>query len=221
MVLKTAKFLKDCGFEISFKATLSFDMLDHLPDIWRSYLNLRESLGSFVQYSPTLDMTTSDPDVLGKWRANLMKLAKLEYKLWKDTGNTSPLLAPFELGTKKRVCDMRNTVMMHDDGNFYICHGCAYLPDEKRKMLVIGNTKTTSIEQALQEAHKIDFSKRNHDCMKCPATWCTTCHSMHVDPSNYRDDWLRCLSSNKTRCEFFKVFSTIARALHAAKIFKT
>ena len=216
MVIKTAEFLKNAGFEVSFKATLSFDMLSKLPEIWKSYLDLREKLGAFVQYAPTLDMTTSDQTALDEWRNGLKEVMKLEYDLWKKTKGL-PLLAHLSSMTHKRVCDMRGTVLMHNDGNFYLCHGCAYLDDSKKKNLVLGNTKDNSIAEVLSKTQGVKFDEKNKDCQRCPATWCTTCHAMSVDPANYQDDWIKCISSDKVRCKFFKIFATLARAFQASK----
>lgn len=217
MVIKTAEFLKNAGFDISFKATLSFDMLDKLPEIWRSYLDLREKFGSFVQYAPTLDMTTSNKNSLEAWKTSLKEIMKLEHALWRKTGGP-PLLAHLSSQTHKRVCDMRGTILMHDDGKFYLCHGCAYLDDSKKKNLVLGNTRDNSLAEVLAKSQEIDFTKKNRDCIACPATWCTTCHAMNIDPKNYKSDWLECISSDKVRCKFFKVFATFARAFQASKL---
>ena len=37
MIFRTARMLSENGFRVSFKATLSYDMISHLPEIWKSY----------------------------------------------------------------------------------------------------------------------------------------------------------------------------------------
>jgi hypothetical protein len=52
--------LIDRGFKsLSFKATLSFDHLELLPQIWDSYEELHERY-NFATYSPTLDQSNEN-----------------------------------------------------------------------------------------------------------------------------------------------------------------
>ena len=60
-VLEAARLLKMHEIPFSFKATLSFDMLQELPRMWKSYEQLYKEFGECARYSPTLDMLESTP----------------------------------------------------------------------------------------------------------------------------------------------------------------
>ena len=58
-ILDVAKLLQKNNIQFSFKATLSYDLIDKLPEIWDSYYELVPMFGSDVSYFPTLDTSTS------------------------------------------------------------------------------------------------------------------------------------------------------------------
>lgn len=214
-VLEAARLLKMHEIPFSFKATLSFDMLQELPRMWKSYEQLYKEFGECARYSPTLDMLESTPSQndLDSWLSTLLEVAKLERRFIERHGQ--PLMKCFDYGSK-RVCNPTKSVMMHVDGKFYLCHGCAYL--RQKQDFQLEDTKST---QSLEEVFKkmdsiVAFDARNDDCTHCPAVWCTACHINHVDPNNLHDDWIQCISRAKMRCQYMKIFGLVARVLSLA-----
>lgn len=79
LVLETARMLAGAGVKFSFKSTLSYDMLEHLPVIWDSYKQLFDEFGGFVDYCPTLDTATSPTEEhLAVWKKVVLEVAKRE-----------------------------------------------------------------------------------------------------------------------------------------------
>lgn len=214
-VLETARWLKSQGFRLSFKATLSFDMIQHLPAIWKSYEQLHDEFGFEARYAPTLDMTGSclTEDKLQVWMDSVLEVAKLEFKFIKK--HQYPLMKHFEPGSRK-VCDITHSVMMHNDGRFYVCHGCIYSKDQSK--FILGDTSSTAdLEEVFQKMSSIvDLDQENDNCKHCSATYCTVCHSACVDPDNMKTDWIKCISNDVLRCRFMRVFGLAARALKLA-----
>jgi len=105
----------------------------------------------------------------------------------------------FDYGSRK-ICNPTKTLMMHTDGNFYICHGCIYLSTKKDFQL--GDTR--SISDLGEMFNKIDkivaLDVENDKCKHCSAVWCTSCHVNYVDSKNIHDDWIQCVSNAKMRC---------------------
>lgn len=215
LVLKTARFLKDSGFQISFKPTLSLDMVGHLVEIWKSYKSLFDEFGECARYSPTLDMTCSDiqDEFIASWRSQLVEVAKMEISFIKEHGYS--LMKHFDPDSRK-ACDVSKTVMMHNDGNFYLCHGCIYLKSKSK--FILGNTKSVNSLLDIYEKMNgiVNLEVQNGDCKKCPATYCTVCHANYVDPDNIREDWIACMSKDQRKCQCMKVFGLVSHALNLA-----
>ena len=79
-ILDVAKLLQKNNIQFSFKATLSYDLIDKLPEIWDSYYELVPMFGSDVSYFPTLDTSTSPSlESFDAWKKAVVQVAKKEY----------------------------------------------------------------------------------------------------------------------------------------------
>lgn len=220
-IFKTTDLLIDRGFKsLSFKATLSFNHLNLLPQVWESYKELHEKY-DFVQYSPTLDQSnSSNSDVNFEiWKKVVLDVAKKEMKFIEQHGY--PLWSWFT-NPGKLVCSMNNGIHIHNDGNLYICHGCPYCNNSK--MFIIGNTKDIkSLEDVLNNGFNI--SLRHKKCVKCSAVACQVCHVSELDKdiekvTDYKENWTRIVVNNEDRCRFFKYFGLIYNALLISTIIR-
>ena len=210
IVLKTARLLKDNGIDVSFKATLSFDMLKNLPYIWDSYNALYSEFGDCVSYSPTLDVNASTLDFLDEWKKSLIIVAKKEIDFISKHGR--PLMTAFR-GKQKCVCNVDYAISINVDGNIYVCHGCPYA--KNKQQFILGNTNDDiKLEQFM--TRRVDLSKCNESCDKCVAVYCSVCHALQVD-EDYSQNWISCMDKNKIRCQYFKAFGIIYRAFMLAK----
>ena len=82
--VENAKKLAAAGVQVRFKATLSYDMISKLPEIWDSYRTLHEQLSSYekadTQYAPTIDMMSNDASYFDEWKRAIAEVAKREKK---------------------------------------------------------------------------------------------------------------------------------------------
>lgn len=214
--IKTAKLLSENNFKIAFKATLSYDLLKYLPDIWKSYEKLYYDFNcnSNIDYAPTLDTTCKDcpDDYIEIWKKSILEIAKLEFKFIKK--NKKFLMSWFKDRQQYRTnCSLSGKILFDIDGNIYLCHGCPY--SKHKSDFLLGNTKSI---QSLDDVFKInlDFKKQNYrsiECLKCGATFCNICNIAQVNSKRYKDDWIECSTNNKLRCTFFRYFGIVNRAL--------
>jgi len=203
MIEYVKKFL-DAGADAHFKATLSLDMIDSLPDIWKSYESLFMKLGNVVSYSPTLDTVDriSEEDVQ-MWISAMKKIARLEFDFARKHGR--PLMSWFGPGYRGN-CRLTNTVNVQPDGNIYICHACPYMSDCRKTLL--GNT--SEIETFDDVTIKTYPDTMSEDCVNCGATYCTICHASLLRPDeDPAKEWLNVKSREPLRCKLFREFGKI------------
>lgn len=207
-IFTVADLLVKHNIPFDFKATLSFDMFKYLPEIWQSYQDLYEKYGDFVSYSPTLDTSYTLDDQLEEWKTALHKIIPLELQFIQKYKR--PLWVHFA-ETEKRNCQLNNNIHVHNDGNIYICHGCAYKSDNK--LLLLGYTSNiNSYFDVLTEKYQCNILPEQ--CRVCGATYCSICHIIHLKPDqNPYTHWLDCRVNNINRCKYFKMFGFISKLL--------
>lgn len=207
-IFTVAKMLKQANVKFDFKATLSFDMICHLPEIWKSYEKLYEEFGNIVRYHPTLDTTFDSLEYYDQWKNALKQIIKYEYSFVKK--HKQPLWSWFSENSK-RNCMLGNSIFIHNDGNIYICHGCAYKNENQN--LKIGNTHDIgSLNNVI--SNQYHFDKLPDECINCCATSCSVCHIINITP--YEDphqEWLECRIRKVNRCQYFKYFGVISHIL--------
>lgn len=216
IILRTAHMLKDNGFDVRFKATLSYDMIRFLPEIWKSYEKLNDEFGE-LEYSPTLDTTISEmpEENFQEWKHSLEEIAKLEFDFYRK--NNRFLMSWFNTDGQdnKLVCNIDYNINIHLDGNIYPCHGCSYSCNNKD--FIIGNTKQIeSLADVL--CKQVEKYNRPRECEICGAVFCNICHVAEVRPLAFKDDWVKCMTNNKLRCKYFKYFGKIKTMLDLAII---
>lgn len=211
IVIDAAKYLFDHHIDISFKATLTFDMLDNLEQIWDSYFKLYQMFGNLVTYSPTLDMTKTSRQYLDSWIKNMMKIAKKEHHFFLCTGRN---LMSFFSGNQKKICNINNSISIDVDGSIYRCHGCFY--EKSKDDLLIGNIfNINPINDAISK-NIVDVEHIPIECAMCEAPYCAVCHVKYVDAMDVFKDWANCVKKDTIRCEYFKEFARIFRAYRLA-----
>lgn len=123
-VFETARVLEAAGMPFDFKATLSFDMVGKLPEIWRSYKQLADMFpASRVRYAPTLDTNVSDGRWLETWKTAVVETAKLERKFILERGY--PLWTWFG-PSRKSNCRLERALHVDGSGRIFVCHGAPY-----------------------------------------------------------------------------------------------
>ena len=105
-----AKMLRSAHIHFDFKATLSFDMICHLPEIWKSYEKLYEEFGNTIRYQPTLDTTFDSLEYYDEWKKALQQIVKYEYQFVKK--HKYPLWGWFT-EYSKRNCMLGNSIFIH------------------------------------------------------------------------------------------------------------
>ena len=217
-VLPTLDFLVKRDIPFSLKATITEDSVQLMPECWKSYEKLYDKYGRQISYCPTLDTSSELDNIdLQSWTEISKQLAKLEFKFIQK--HHHPLMSWFKRD-QKRICDVRNTIHMHTDGNLYVCHGAPYLDAGKRDKFVITTTKklleSNDIQNELFRDDLIDASSRAQECLVCEATFCGMCHVGIVDPQHFKDHWIPCMVCQKKRCQIYREFGKVARALSFA-----
>ena len=214
-VIETIQLLKDRNIQFHLKATMTEDSIHMMPQCWKSYEQLHSKFGRCISYSPSLD-TSSQLDKLNidEWREVILQLAKNEFKFIKK--NRYPLMSWFRFGQKK-ICDIRNGIHMHSDGNLYLCHGAPYLDEKRKRKFILSTTKQIDDmddpQNILFRDDNINAKIQRKKCMECEATFCGMCHIQEVDADNYQMDWIPCISRNEKKCQIYQEFGKIARAL--------
>ena len=204
----------EAGFNVNFKATLSYDMVSKLPQIWDSYKQLHDEIGSIVSYSPTLDMAKADYSYFSQWKNAVKEIVKKEKNFIIDHGY--PLMSWLN-DYQKRSCNIDYSVHMHSDGNMYICHGCPYSKNSCSKSY--GSFIEASSLIPYLSRHEI--AEDNEICRKCGAAYCASCHIMHLNGSSLKQNisqWNICKSASKSRCMYYQYFSYMTSALRYALI---
>ena len=212
ILLKTSDLLLENGIKPSFKATLSLKNLKLLPDIWKSYYELYKKY-DFISYSPTLDTTDNDVSYLNDWEESLREIIKYELTFLRENGR--PLWFWFR-ENEKINCATENRLHMHNDGNFYICHGCPYINNNEK--FILGNTKNNTIIELLTQKCEENI---NPICNQCEATYCSVCHILNIknDCQNVSDvykKWNLCRHQNENKCKYYKIFAKYSRILKTA-----
>jgi radical SAM protein with 4Fe4S-binding SPASM domain len=113
--------------------------------------------------------------------------------------------------TRKFNCQLNNSIHVHNNGNIYICHGCAY--KDNNLNLCIGNTSNiSSFFDVLTSTYH--YNSLPQECINCNATYCSICHITHLEPTQdpYKH-WLDCRVNNINRCKYFKIFGFISKLL--------
>jgi len=207
-ILKAADILKKTGIKFSFKATLSYDMIKFLPEIWKSYEELHDRyLDCHVRYFPTLDTNETKPEFFDDWKKSLIEIAKLELQFFNKHG--FHLWAWFQDG-KKMTCKLKNTFHMHTDGNIYICHGAPYVDNKNVKL---GKTETTENLNDIVEK-TFDTKTLTYDCIKCCSTQCAVCHITLLKPdSDIAESWTNDRANDKEKCKYYKYFGYVSKLL--------
>ena len=117
--------LNENGFSFSFKATLSMDSFDLLPEIWDSYEKLH-LMYNFVRYSPTIDQTNlnNNDENFEKWKKSLDIILKKEYNfisthgypLWNWFSNIGKLQCNLNIIHIKYLCQdcfLSSSIILH------------------------------------------------------------------------------------------------------------
>lgn len=206
-IIQTADLLHEVGIYFSFKATLAYDMICKLPEIWKSYEELFYKYPDMnVRYFPTLDTSVTLPEYFDVWKQKLIEVANLEYNFSKKHG--FPLWSWFSEG-HKMICKIKNTFHIHSDGNIYLCHGSPYIKNDKLKF---GTTDNIDLNSLIYKT--IGPTEILDSCLKCCATYCAVCHVTHLDENDdIYEGWITKRSSNAQRCKYFKYFGYISYLL--------
>ena len=213
-VFQTANLLKQIGITCFFKATLSFNMLDKLPEIWKSYEQLYYSFSNKVRYSPTLDTTYKSDDKLGVWAKSLIDVMHLEKQFIKKHGH--PLWDWFNIPARKSNCMLGNSIHVHNDGTIYICHGCAYITNNK-KMKIATTHNIDTFFDIISNKYKLSYLPKQ--CIECVATHCQICHAQQLNKNDDPfQDWVNCRINNLNRCKYFKMFGFVSKYLRSSII---
>ena len=205
-VLQSARLLKAANIDIAFKATLTYENVKLLPDIWKSYELLYNEFNNIL-YSPTLDTTNlGDDKYFDDWKAALNTIIKYEYDFIKK--HNRPLMTWFANNTKLN-CNISNTININNDGKIYVCHGCPYTKNSE--IFVLNTTKGI---KHLSEVLNSYMIYENAICEKCYATYCAVCHAATLEnSSNPLIEWCDNKPNNFFRCKYYKYFGYISRVL--------
>lgn len=210
IVFKVAHLLFDCGFTVAFKATLTYDMIKHLSDIWDSYEEAYYEFNGKINYSPTLDTRHVIESDFNEWKRQLVNIAKKELSFF---GKNGTFLMNWFNFPMKCSCQLQNSISVNTNGNIYFCHGCFYASNNERFML--GSTSSIkSFSDVILENTDIT-SEVNQTCNTCTAVYCAVCHVSQIDDTeqNIRNAWEQSRSKNNARCKYYQEFGRIYNAM--------
>lgn len=213
--IQNAKKFIQSGFDVDFKATLSYDMISKLPEIWESYRLLHDEIGRCASYGPTIDMSADNGSYISEWKEAVREVMKKEKHFIMKHGY--PLMTWLN-DYQKRSCSIDNTVHLHSDGKMYICHGCPYSSNAESKSY----GSFMDIDSLAPYLKNYDSSiAENAHCTRCGAVYCAVCHAMNSyekTVSKNIQQWNKCKSNSEERCLYYQYFSYMAAALKYALI---
>lgn len=212
-IFESARLFQKHHVQISFKSTLSFDMISKLDEIWDSYEQLYEEFGNEVSYSPTLDLTTSTDQYLDIWHEKLLSIAQRELRFYSKHGHH---LMTYFAGDAKRICNVNNSISINVDGNIYCCHGCSY--ETNSKDFVLQNTQNVSSLNDVIRNDIVDITKIPSICNACPAMYCAVCHVKYIKSKDDLMRWTSCMPTDRIRCKYFQIFGEVYRAFRLARL---
>lgn len=207
-IFDTVELLQKHNIIFYFKATLSFEQIKNLPEIWKSYEQLHDKYGPLIaSYCPTLDTEYSSLEYIDEWKKSLLIILKYELNFIKKHGY--PLWKWFK-DSSKANCKLNNSIHVHNNGIIYICHGCPYKQNEKFKL---NNTKSiTSFFDVMNKTYK--FENIPDECILCSATYCQVCHISNLtEDSDPHKNWISCRVNNINRCKYYKIFGFVSKLL--------
>lgn len=209
IVFKTAHLLKENRFKFDFKATLTHDMIDKLPEIWDSYYETFLEFDKSIRYGVTIDSiaSNSDEETFNKWKKAIIELGKRELKFIKHYGFY--LSSIFSINDSKRVCNVNNVIFLHTDGNIYSCHGCPYLINKDK--FILGNTKELDSLFINKKEYNVE---RDFICKKCIAKYCAICHVTEIKSDDIFSNWSLDIKDNYNKCKYYKYLGLVNRIMN-------
>lgn len=182
--------LSESGAHVSFKATVSYEDVGLMPDLWDSYKLLVNEWPD-VRYCPTLDSVGAGVYDINDWSNMVQRLCRREYLFYREHGRF--LMSWFD-DEHPRLCGLNNRVFLHTDGIQYVCHGCPYSDDARFK---IG----TADDSCLRFITDGCLCCNSHDtCSRCDATYCVYCNMAGMPSGSLRDVWNAGRARNENIC---------------------
>lgn len=215
LIFNTAHLLMNHNINPSFKATLSFDMIPYLLDIWKSYNELYNEFGNCVEYAPTIDTLSCDKSMLNEWEKQLISITKHEKQF--HLQHNRYLMSWFNHPLKCN-CQLENNIHIDTDGTIYVCHGCPYA--KNKNMFILGYTQQlTSLEQCITCNSNLQVQNENIECLKCEAVHCAKCHIININENdNIIDSWVKNKILDADRCKYYQIFGKIFNAMKFGEI---
>jgi sulfatase maturation enzyme AslB (radical SAM superfamily) len=206
------KRYQEMGVRVDVKSTITPKDFSKMPEVWKSFERLNETLPEQVTYTPTIDQTYYDNEYFDDFRESIAKICAYEYDYIKEHQKT--LMSWF--GQKLTTCSFCSKMCCVDVfGNVYPCHGFLYETEEIRKKECLGNIFDNKwIDTFFANRHKYVL-KTAYICDGCTATSCISCcvqNSSRSDKETSYDRWFDKQPSG--RCEYFKLFGIYDKALH-------
>lgn len=202
-IRQQALMLAQAGAHVSFKATVCYDDIELLPQLWDSYEKL---IGEWpgVKYCPTFDSIGQYKGDIETWREIVENLCKREYRFFKKYGRF--LMSWFD-DEQPRRCRLDNRVFLHTDGIQYVCHGCPYVSDLRFKIGSIADKRLVFIKDLKNNR------RENASCASCDATYCVYCNIAGMPPGELRDVWNTGCCCKNSVCQLYRTFGRYRRIL--------
>lgn len=202
----------EMGVRVDVKSTILAQDFSKMPEVWKSFERLNETLPERVAYAPTIDQTYYNNEYLDDFRTAIATISAYEYDYAIKYGETLMTWYGQELTT----CSYRHKMCCIDVfGNVYPCHGFLYEDDEVKKKECQGNIFDNEwIDTFFAERHKY-IPIRPALCDDCTATTCISCcvkNSLLSDKETSYERWFDRIKSG--RCDYYKIFGVYDMALH-------
>ena len=104
--------LSESGAHVSFKATVSYEDVGLMPDLWDSYKSLVNEWPD-VRYCPTLDSVGAGVYDINDCSNVVQRLCRREYLFYREHGRF--LMSWFD-DEHPRLCGLNNRIFLHTDG---------------------------------------------------------------------------------------------------------
>lgn len=202
----------DMGVRVDVKSTIVAKDFSKMPEVWKSFERLNETLPERVVYAPTIDQTYYDNEYLDDFRTAIATISAYEYDYVRKYGET--LMTWY--GQDLTTCSYRHKMCCVDVfGNVYPCHGFLYESDEVKKRECQGNIFDNEwIDTFFNERHKY-IPIKPELCEDCTATTCVSCCVKNGLQSNKETSYEKWYDRTSTgRCDYYKIFGVYDMALH-------
>jgi len=214
IVRKSFEILHNEGILFNIKATLTYDGIKHMPEVWGDFCDLYYKYGKEIGYSPTLDYfnVIDNQSYVDDLEKSLIDISIKELDFFKK--NNRFLLSWFNSGKKLNCGVGRGMSCIDINGKVYYCHGT--MSSKNKKDFCFYNIRNKELINNIKDNfYKFKSEININECQTCESTICLRCNIVkyiNSQKNNFYDKFYD-YTSQPVLCKYYKIIGKIHRAL--------